>query len=479
MKLIKNYFYNVCYQMLVLILPLITAPYISRTLGPKGVGQYSFTYSIITWFTLITSIGIAYYGDRQVAYVRDNKYQLSKTFYELQIIKITMTVISMVIFIAFINIYHRYTFLLCLQAINILASTIDISWLYMGLENFKVTVMRNTLVKIASVILIFAFVHEESDTWLYVFILAISSFLGNLTLWPELRKFLVPVDFKKLKPYSHLRESLVLFLPSIATRIYLNLNKTILGIIVGSTAAGFYQNSDNLIQMIISVVTATGTVVLPRAANEYARGNYDAIKHMLYKSFNFISFLAFPMAFGVAGIALKLSTFFYGSKFAPVGPVMIIESIVIILVAWSNAIGIQYLLPMKRTKDYTRSLVISAIFSMILSTPLIYFGRLHGSMIVTVLSEGIVTLYQLVIVHNEINLKKLFKDIPKFLLASLVMFVVVFSINKYWYFNLFSMITEVIIGIIIYMFVIMVLRPTILQEATVLVNLVKSKFIKN
>ena len=101
MKLIKNYFYNVSYQILTLILPLITAPYISRTLGPKGVGQYSFTYSIITWFILITNIGLAYYGDRQVAYVRDNKYELSKTFYELQIVKITMTILAMVIFIIF------------------------------------------------------------------------------------------------------------------------------------------------------------------------------------------------------------------------------------------------------------------------------------------------------------------------------------------------------------------------------------------
>lgn len=473
MKLIKNYFYNVCYQMLVLILPLITAPYISRTLGPKGVGQYSFTYSIITWFTLITSIGIAYYGDRQVAYVRDNKYQLSKTFYELQIIKITMTVISMVIFIAFINIYHRYTFLLCLQAINILASTIDISWLYMGLENFKVTVIRNTLVKITSVILIFIFIHSSSDTWLYVLILAMSTFLGNLTLWPELRKILVFINFRDLRPYSHLHEALILFLPSVATKIYLNLNKTMLGVIAGSTAAGFYQNSDNLIQIIISIVTATGTVILPHAANEYAKGNNNAIKNMLYTSFDFVSFLAFPMAFGAASISLKLSIFFYGNKFAPVGPVMMIESIVIVMVAWSNAIGIQYLLPMKRTKDYTRSLVVSAIFSMIISIPLIYFWGLHGAIITTVLSEGIVTLYQLVVVHNEINLKRLFKDVPKFLLSSSIMFMVVFFLNKHWQFNLFSMIGEVGIGIMIYIIMIIILRPTILKKTTIFLNLNK------
>ena len=152
---------------------------------------------------------------------------------------------------------------------------------------------------------------------------------------------------------------------------------------------------------------------------------------------------------------------------------MMIESIVIVMVAWSNAIGIQYLLPMKRTKDYTRSLVISAIFSMIISIPLIYFWGLHGAMITTVLSEGIVTLYQLVVVHNEINLKRLFKDVPKFLLSSSIMFMVVFFLNKHWQFNLFSMIVEVGIGIMIYIIMIIILRPTILKKATIFLNLNK------
>lgn len=99
MKVIKNYLYNASYQLLALVLPIITAPYVSRTLGPKGVGQYSFTYSIITWFTLITSIGIAYYGDRQVAYVRNDRQKLSQTFWELQVIKLCMTALSLVAFL--------------------------------------------------------------------------------------------------------------------------------------------------------------------------------------------------------------------------------------------------------------------------------------------------------------------------------------------------------------------------------------------
>lgn len=234
MKTIKNYLYNASYQLLLLILPLITAPYVSRTIGPKGIGQYSFTYSIITWFVMITNIGIAYYGDRQIAYVRNDRYKLSKTFWELQIIKIMMTIISVVLFVVFIFIYRRYTFLLWLQAINILASMVDISWLYMGLEDFKITVTRNTLVKISSVLFIFLFIHNSNDTWLYTLVLALSVLFGNLTLWTRLRIILVPIKLSTLRPFRHLSKSLLLFFPTIAPMIYLTLNKTMLGVLDGA-----------------------------------------------------------------------------------------------------------------------------------------------------------------------------------------------------------------------------------------------------
>lgn len=477
-KLIKNYLYNASYQLLTLILPLITAPYVSRVLGPKGVGDYSFTYSIITWFTLITSIGIAYYGDRQVAYVRDDKYELSRTFYELQILKICMTIISLIGFIIFINLYHHYTFLLWLQVINILASTVDISWLYMGLENFKITVMRNTIVKITTVILIFTFVRNQNDTWLYVLVIALANFLGNLTLWPTLKKILIKVNPKALHPFMHLRESLMLFLPSIATKVYLNLNKTVLGVIVGATAAGFYQNSDNLVQMVISIVTATGTVVLPRAANEFSKGNQQKIKELLYKSFDFISFLVFPMAFGLAAISNHLAILFYGAKFAPVGSVMMLESIIIIFVGWSNAIGIQYLLPMNRTSEYTRSLVISAIFSVCISLPLIFIWRLHGAMLTTVLSEGVVTLYQLFTVRHEIKLTRLFYDVPKFFIASLVMFICVFTLGKHFT-NVAMLFVNIFLGVIIYIIMILIFKPRLLNNIKDILKGIKVSGVKS
>lgn len=476
MKIVKNYLYNASYQLLALILPLITAPYVARTLGPKGVGQYSFTYAIVTWFTLVASIGVAYYGDRQIAYVRDNKHELSKTFWEIQIVKFVMSLLAFFLFCGFETWYRKYGLILALQSINILASMIDISWLYNGLEDFKRTVTRNTIVKLLSVVLIFILVHRPSDTWKYVLILAASMFLGNLTLWPRLKILLEPVKLSELRPLSHLKESLILFIPSIATKVYLVLNKMVLGVVVGPTAAGFYNNSDQLIQMVLAIVTATGTVILPRASKEFATGKIDKVKALLYQSFEFVSLIAVPMAFGVAAIALKLSTFFYGKDFAPVGPIMMIEAIDIIFIAWSNVIGIQYLLPTKRTREYTRSLVNSAILSIIISFPLIKIFGLPGAMFTTVIAELNVTLYQFKLVKSEFSFRRMFRDIPKIFFAGFVMSVLVFWLNSYLSFNIFTMFFEVFIGIIIYGFMILILRPKLLADiAKVMPEGVKKK----
>lgn len=475
MKVIKNYLYNAGYQILVLIIPLITAPYISRTLGPTGVGEYTYTYSIITWFMLITNIGVSYYGDRQIAYVRNDKYLMSKTFWEIQIVKLFMTFVSICFFILLLQFYSKYRILLLIQSINILAATVDISWLYMGLEDFKRTVTRNFIIKLISVICIFLFIHKSTDTWLYILIMALSVLLGNLTLWLPLKNLLVKVKFDELTPFIHFRESLILFVPSIATTIYLILNKTLLGMIVNATASGYYNNSDQLIRMVEAIVTATGTVMLPHMANEYAKGHIHKIKNMLYTSFDFVSFVSFPMAFGLAAVSIKLAPFFYGKDFEIVGKLMLIEAPVIVLIAWSNAIGVQYMLPTKQSVMYTKSLLYSALFSIIINIPFILLYGVYGSVITTVLTEIVVTIYQLFLVRKQISISKLFKNTLKYLLASTVMFVIVFYLNMRWDFNIIFAILEVLIGIVIYIIIILLLKPTIVNQFSLILGKIQKK----
>lgn len=464
MKVVRNYLYNAGYQILALIIPLITAPYISRTLKPHGVGIYADTNAWIQWFVLIASIGIALYGNREIAYVRDDKEKMSRTFWEIQIVKLVMTLVAYIALVIFLQIYTKYTWYIWVQSINILAATLDISWLYMGLEDFKRTVIRNTGVKILSLVLILTFVKTPNDVALYIFLTGFSILLGNLTLWPRLRIILMRVKLSSLRPLRHLKPSLALFVPQIATQIYLILNKNMLGIIVNSTAVGYYNNSDSLVKMVLALVTATGTVMLPHVASEFAKGNKEAINEMLYSSFDFVSFLSVAMAFGLAAVGLHGVPYFYGEGFAPVGPAIMIESAVIVIIGWSNAIGIQYLLPTDRVKEFSTSVIIGAVVNFILNFPLMELWGLMGAMVSTVLSEAMVTGYQLWTIRKDIEYKRLFTNTWKYLLSGLIMFIPVSWLDRNLHTGVFSILLEVVVGILVYLLMILILKPTILTK---------------
>ena len=157
----KNYLYNLLYQILILILPIITTPYISRTLGSENIGIYSFTTSIVTYFMLFGSLGSSLYGQREIAYIRENKLKLQKTFLEILFFRfITMAITICIYYIIFVrnNVYKQYYIILI---IYLLATSFDISWFFQGLEEFKKTVTRNIFVRTISVICVFIFVKSR------------------------------------------------------------------------------------------------------------------------------------------------------------------------------------------------------------------------------------------------------------------------------------------------------------------------------
>lgn len=465
MRVVKNYLYNVGYQVLAIIVPLITSYYVSRVLSPEGVGANAFTNSIIQYFMLLANIGIGYYGNREIAYVRDNKQKMAATFWEIQIVKTVMTVAAYLSFMVFMAFYSGNKTYMWAQSINLLAVAFDISWLYQGLEDFKRTVLRNTFVKITSMIAIFIFIKSPKDVALYIIVLALSTLLGNLTLWPHAVNNYGHVDRgTKLNPWRHFVPTVTMFVPQIATQLYVQLNRTMLGLMVDQKASGFYQYSDNLVKLILAFVTATGTVMLPHVANAFAQHDMEKVHKMLYKSFDFVSALAYPMMFGIAGVSLTLAPLYYSSKYAPVGPAMLIESIVILMIGWSNVIGTQYLLPVNRVKDFTTSVTIGAVVNIIMNFPLIHLWGLNGAMWSTVLSEISVTAYQLFVVRKSLDIKKMFAGSWKYLLSGIVMFVPVFWLNTHMKASWLWMLVEVALGVVIYAGMVCLLRAPVLDQ---------------
>ncbi|AUC72465.1 MULTISPECIES: flippase [Enterococcus] len=470
MKIIKNYLYNVGYQLFVIIIPLVTIPYVSRILGSNGIGINAYTNSIIQYFILFGSIGINLYGNRTIAYSRDNKKNMSQTFWEIIILRLICIVISYLLFLLFLFFTKEYKIYYFYQSFFIIAAGFDISWFFMGIEDFRKTVLRNIFVKIASLIAVFIFVKTESDVGKYILVLSISTLMGNLTLWPYLHRFVSRPDFTKLDLWKHFFPSLTLFIPQIATQVYLVLNKTMLGAMEGVKSAGYYENSDKIVKVILAIITATGTVMLPRVANTYAKGNKEKVYQYLVLSFDFVSSICIPMALGLAAIAPKFSIWFLGSDFAITGKIISILSLVIIFIGWSNVLGTQYLLPTNQTRYYTISVISGASINLIMNIPLIQIFGIYGAVISTVLSELTVTTVQLFFIKRTIKLSKLFTGKWKYFLSAALMFIVVRYMHVMLPSGLLFFTIEAFLGILIYFLLLYLLKAPILNLAITIIR---------
>ncbi|MCS8574752.1 oligosaccharide flippase family protein [Pediococcus pentosaceus] len=465
MQVIKNYLYNASYQVFVLLIPLITTPYLARVLGPTGVGINAYTNSIIQYFILFGSIGVNLYGNRQIAFVRDDKDKMTKTFYEIFLMRIMTIILAYAAFLIFLVTTSSYHVYYLAQSVSIIAAAFDISWFFMGVENFGVTVLRNLVVKIITLISIFTFVKSFDDLNIYIMILSLSLLIGNVTLFPNLRHYIGKVKFKNLRILQHLKPSMVLFVPQIATQIYLVVNKTMLGSMTSVQSAGYFDQSDKMIKMILAVVTATGTVMLPHVANAFMKGEVEKTKQFLYNSFSFVTSLAVPMMFGIAAVARKFVPLFFTNKFIAVTPLMMIESVVILSIAWSNVLGTQYLLPTNQNTAFTKSVVIGAIVNIVINIPFILFWGALGATLSTVFSEITVAIYQLFVVRHQVDYRKLFADIEKYMLAGITMFIVVFVLDVNLADSWIMLIIEVFIGVVLYVVLLILMRAKIIKDA--------------
>jgi len=458
MSIVKNYIYNVVYQLTTLIIPIITIPYVSRVLGSNGVGINAYTSSIIQYFILLGTIGISLYGNREIAYVREDKVKLSNTFWSIFYLKIITTFVAYLLFLIYLSFIDKYQSIFFIQSIYIIAAAVDISWLYMGLEDFKKTVVRNLLVKIIGVIFIFIFVKAPEDLWKYVFILSFAQLLGNLSLW-----FYLPFTVEKVKVtlcdiQKHLMPSISLFIPQIAIQIYVVLNKTMLGVFSNPNEVGYFDNADKVVKIILSIVTAMGTVMLPRVSNTFARGELGQVKHYVNISFKFVSYMSMPLMFGIVAIAFDFAPWFFGREFEKTGILMAIISPIIVLIAWSNVIGNQYLMPTGRVKDYTISVSSGALVNFILNLFLIdkYFSI--GAAVSTLFAELTVTTVQFYLVRKELNVRQMIYSTRKFFISGLIMYFIVQYIGTFFEIGIKTLIIQFVVGIFSYFSLLVLLK---------------------
>lgn len=422
----KNFLYNVLYQILLVILPLITAPYISRTLGATAVGVYSYTYSVAYYFLLIAMLGIGNHGNRSIAAVRDDRKKLNKTFssiYSLQGITFSIAILAYAIYLVLFVKDNRLIVLL--QLIYVTSGLFDIGWLFFGLEQFKLTVARNTLIKISTVVLMFVFVHKPSDLWKYTLIMSAGTLFSQAYLWLYVKKY---VSFEKCSVKeitSNIKPVLILFIPVLAYSIYKVMDKIMLGNMSSYDQVGFYNNAEKIINIPMGIITALGTVMLPRMSNIVANGDKKRVDDYIRISAKLVTLLSSAIAFGLMGVSSVLAPVFFGDEFIACGEIIRLLSVTVFFIAWANVIRTQYLIPNKRDSIYLTSTMVGAILNLIINWMLIPKYQANGAAFGTIVAEFSVMLVQMVAVKNELPMRKYIMSYSPILINGLIMAVLV------------------------------------------------------
>lgn len=426
----KNVAYNLIYQILTILLPLITTPYISRKLGSEPIGIYGFTLSIVTYFVLFGSLGTAMYGQREIAKNQNSPKKFSITFWEITIIRILAMIISMAVFYIFFCRNGNYTLYYKIFLIFMIGYALNISWFFQGIEQFDRIVIRNIIVKSLSIVFIFTLIKSPKDLWIYVLIYVVSEFLGNISLWFYLPKYLVKVKTKSINLKKHILPVLMLFLPQVATQIYTVLDKTMVGLITGNmNEVGFYEQAQNIARATLIIMASVQTVMNSRVANANANNDKKEIKECLRKSFDFVWMLGVPMMLGVIAVAGNLVPWYYGKGFAPVKDILIATSPIILVIGLSGITGIVYLIHTGQQKPFTISVILGAVINVIFNIILINIYGTIGAAISSIIAEVAILLFHLKYIKKVYKVSDIFKVSVKPIISGLLMLLVILPIS--------------------------------------------------
>lgn len=447
----KNFMYQMVYEVLVLILPFVTSPYIARVIGAEGLGTYSYSYSIAYYFVLFSMLGIKNYGNRAIARVRDDKNLLNETFSNIAALHILISVVCCVAYFGYVILLDSEERIYAgIQALYVLSGLFDISWFYFGIEHFKLTVTRNIIIKIANVVCVFAFVRTSGDLWIYCLIMALGNLISQLSLWIPLKQYVKLVSPKWDSMKIHMKPLIVLFIPAIAVSLYKYMDKIMIGSLSSKSQLGYYENAEKVINIPMTVIASFGTVMLPKMSNLAASHDKQASRKYITISMEFVMCLAFALAFGLAGVGTVFAPIFWGDKFVLSGYLIMGLATTIPFVSFANVIRTHYLIPNALDREYLASVVAGAVVNLAINALLISRLGAVGAVVGTVAAEIVVCVWQSFVVRNQLPVWQLIMKSLPFLPAGLVMFLIVYGVGKHLGGGMITLLVQIVFGGVLY-----------------------------
>ena len=458
----KNIIFNLVYQILLLFTPLITTPYLSRILEPYGIGTASFTMSVQAYFTMFAVLGTAGYGIRQIAMLRDDRYERSKMFWEIEILVVFTTTIALSFWGVFIYLSEDCSIYYAILSLGILAVIFDISWFYSGIEDFKSIVLKNSVVKIVSVILIFAIVKTKEDLWIYILILSLSTLIGNLSLWVNLKQFVDKVSLHELHPWRHFAPAFEYFIPSIAISVYLVLDKVLIGVLTNSAFQnGFYEQAHKIVGVAkVLTFSSINSVLGSRISYLFSEKRFDEIKVHIAKSIDLILLIGICITFGIISVADIFVPLFFGKGYDQVGILLSSLCPIVIFAGISSCVGSQYFTPFGLLRIANKLIIAGAFVNLLLNLALIPRYSAFGAVLGTVVAEAIIAFLFVKFDNGYLTYEQIYQKSIKKIIAAMIMLGVIRTLTPYLLISWASFLTLVGIGSLAYVGILVILKDS-------------------
>ena len=427
----KNAAYNVAYRMFSVFLPLVTAPYLSHRVGTEGVGLYSDAWTMSEIFCLVGMLGLADYGVRTIAQVRDNRKELDRTFSGIWQMQLMVAGAALLAWLGYVFLVagEEKTIALHLTMMSV-SCLCSFDWCLMGLDEFKPIALRNTFVKIAAAACVFIFVKNIEDLWIYGFVWSLATLLGNLSCAVTLKGKVSYRPVPLRESLKHLRPCAVLFISVLAVSIYRKMDKVMVYNIAGKDQNGLYENAEKIIYCLSGFISAIGTVMMPKIAHMQQKGETERIARHIDRSMELILCMVSALAFGVAAVAERFSVLFYGEEFRYSGTLMIPLAFTLIMIGFANVIRTQVVLPQKRDHIFVKSVCCGAVVNLVANFCLIPVMQSMGAVVGTLLAEMTVPVVQFLILRKELPYKRFMGYVAVYALFGGFMMVYVRLIGK-------------------------------------------------
>ncbi|MDO4941751.1 MAG: flippase [Lachnospiraceae bacterium] len=462
-----NFIMNAILTMSSFVFPFITFPYVSRILLPVGTGKVAFATSLITYFNMFAQLGIPTYGVRACAKVRDNRLELTKTAHELLFINLFMGLLSYICLAAallFVPRLQEDRFLYMILSLTIVLSAIGMEWIYKALEQYTYITVRSIIFKLIALAAMFLFVHEKDDYVIYGGITILAASASNIFNWIHVHKY---IDMRWIGNYhfkKHLKAVMVFFAMACATTIYTNLDSVMLGFLKTDMDVGYYNAAVKIKNILVSIVTALGAVLLPRSSYYVEHGEMDRFWQISAKALNFVILVAIPMTIYFILYARYGIYFLSGSAYG--GSILPMQMIMptLLFIGITNILGIQILVPLGKEKIVLYSEIAGAITDLVINALLIPRFASVGAAIGTLVAEFVVLLVQYTALRNMIA--KYFRKIHyiKILSASAMGVIGSVWITKFAFGNFITLMVSAILFFGIYGIFLLITKEELIVE---------------